>query len=96
VAYKTSIPNWVPDLFTSITSHRLQSSETISSTAQVVHLDQFLQRLQLSAGSSLSSSGPTGPTLCKNRDFHGGDYEECRLLDVTPYGSCKNRSFGGT
>jgi hypothetical protein len=28
--------------------------------------------------------------------FHGGDYEECRPLDVTPCGSYKHRRFVGT
>jgi hypothetical protein len=30
------------------------------------------------------------------RGFHGGDYEERSLLDVTAYGSCKNQRFGVT
>jgi hypothetical protein len=28
--------------------------------------------------------------------FHGGDYEECRLLGLAPYRSYVNRRFGGT
>jgi hypothetical protein len=34
--------------------------------------------------------------LCKIWGFQGGDYEECRLLGLTPCGSFKNRLFGGT
>jgi hypothetical protein len=34
--------------------------------------------------------------LCKIWDFHSGDYEECRLLDVTSFDSCKSRRFGQT
>jgi hypothetical protein len=29
--------------------------------------------------------------LCKIWGFHIGDYKECRLLDVTPCGFCRNR-----
>jgi hypothetical protein len=33
--------------------------------------------------------------LCKIWGFHGGDYEEWCLWDVTPCGCCKNLRFGG-
>jgi hypothetical protein len=33
--------------------------------------------------------------LCKISNFHGCDYEECRLLDIPPSGSCKNWRFEG-
>jgi hypothetical protein len=34
--------------------------------------------------------------LSKIWGVHGGDYEEWRLLGVTPCGSCKDRRFGGS
>jgi hypothetical protein len=33
---------------------------------------------------------------CKIWGFHGGDYEDCHLLGVTPCSSCRNWRFAGT
>jgi hypothetical protein len=61
---KTWFLDWLLDLLAYITSHnKLQSLGTVSSTALVVHLDQFLQERLLSSGSSLNTSGRTGLTI---------------------------------
>jgi hypothetical protein len=64
MTYNTWIPDWLLHLFAWITNHnKSQSIQTVSSTAQAVHLDQ-LQQLLLSIAVHLNVPlGPTGPTL---------------------------------
>jgi hypothetical protein len=50
--------DWLLHFFGEITNHkRLQSLGAVSSTAQVVHLNQHSQQLLLGTGSSFHSSG---------------------------------------
>jgi hypothetical protein len=58
MTYENVNLDWLLDLFALITSqNKLQSHETVSSMAQVVHLDQLLLQLLLSTGSSLNPPG---------------------------------------
>jgi hypothetical protein len=71
---------WIYSLWLQL--HKLQSLARISSTAQAVHLDQLLQKLLLSTGSSLN---PFGASWTKS----SWSNQKARLAELlNPYSNC--------